>query len=378
MLGKSGCGVAKSVRVLFIHRDLVHYGGVPRLFSYYAWRHDRSRVSLQIASFVPPSKEMRRVFESVGVPVYTLGDCGYVLPVLKLRALLRHRTIDVVAAASFKAYIVAKVASIGTQTRVIFWLHGVHLMGGMKERLYRRLAKGDTLVFISQAVRRRYEYLGHLGRRFVVYNGVSDPYTDTDEKLFPYPRNSRARYGIPQNAVVLGYVASFVELKDHKTLLLAFARLAQKYSNLHLVLIGTGPLLPSVRKLAEAIQGGERIHFLGAREDARQLLGIMDIYVHPAVGEGFGLAVVEAMLAKLPVVVANAGALPEIVRHGETGFLFDPGDACDLMKMIDCLIEDPHLRKKLGEKGRAYCLENFSLAGFSERLTRILEGEVLM
>jgi glycosyltransferase involved in cell wall biosynthesis len=98
----------------------------------------------------------------------------------------------------------------------------------------------------------------------------------------------------------------------------------------------------------------------------------MDIYAHPADGEGFGLAVVEAMLAKRPTVAARAGAIPEIVEHQRNGLLAEPGDPASLLEALERLAGDPALRESLGATARADCLARFSPELYTESLTSAL------
>ena len=190
-----------------------------------------------------------------------------------------------------------------------------------------------------------------------------------------YDFSQRKTLGIPHAAFVVGYTAAFIAWKQHKTLLAAFSMLAKDFPDLHLVLIGTGELWESTQAQAREIPGGERIHFLGPRPDARQLLGIMDVYVQPSDGEGISIAVIEAMLARRAIVVSDAGALPEIIDDGSTGLMVHVLDAADLAGKIATLARDPQMRLRLGERARQVALERFSPQHFVERITAILESE---
>jgi glycosyltransferase involved in cell wall biosynthesis len=120
----------------------------------------------------------------------------------------------------------------------------------------------------------------------------------------------------------------------------------------------------------------DRVSFLGARTDARRLLGLADVCVHPGRGEGFGLAVVEAMLARKPVIVAQDGALPEYVHDNRTGLLFPPGDAEALARQILFIRDNPSHGAVLGEAGRRHCLRMFSPSHFADSVTRLIEQVV--
>jgi glycosyltransferase involved in cell wall biosynthesis len=173
--------------------------------------------------------------------------------------------------------------------------------------------------------------------------------------------------------MVLAYVAEFIPWKDHSTLLGAMHELVRRNVDAHLLLIGEGREMDSARLLAAAGPGDSRIHFLGSRSDVRQLLGLVDVYVHPGREEGFGLAVVEAMLAKCAVVAAREGAMVELIESGKTGLLFDPGNAQDLADAVVQLAADPALARQMAAAARASSLEKFDLDQFADGICTFLE-----
>jgi glycosyltransferase involved in cell wall biosynthesis len=364
------------IRVLFLHRDLPFHGGVANTFLDFARHRDRERVELHVASLDRPSHHMREAFDAVQVPVHHLGDDGYHQPVRELRRLTRLHGFDVVLAGSLKSYLIAKGAAAGRACRVMFRVASIPLViaGPIKRSLYRIAAVRDTIVFNSEAVARTHGYGWHRGTSTVVYNGVSDPFVGEDAR--PYPRARRAEFSLPEDAIVLGYTAEFIAWKDHRTLLAAFAELAPRHPKLHLLLLGAGELLSSHEAETRRTTFHERVRFLGPRTDARQLLGLMDVYVHPARGEGFGRAIVEAMLAGLPVVAADTGSLPEIVLRGEVGVLFRKGDPADLAAQLEKVMRDGALRERLATQGRASCLERFSPQRFADSYMALIEAEV--
>src|SRR5439155_4336692 len=141
-------------------------------------------------------------------------------------------------------------------------------------------------------------------------------------------------FGVPNDALVLAMIAEFIAWTDHATAIQAVEHLVARNVNVRLLLIGTGELFEQTQAIVAESVAADRVHFLGARPDARQILGLADIYVHPARGEGFGLAPVEAMLAERPVVCARDGAMVEYVTHGKTGLLFQPGDSEGLADQV--------------------------------------------
>lgn len=360
------------INVLMLNRNFSITGGVPRVLLTYARHCDMNRVHLHLASFKPFAPSMADAVKQTGTAIHTIGDRGYLRPALALRKILAKEQIDVVVATSLKAYLVAKIAS-RAKCRVVYWIHGIALVteNRLKSALFRWAARGDTLIFISEEVRKAHLYPGHRGRAETVPNGVEDFLGASPL----YGQNERASLGIPDSALVIGYTGAFIAWKQHRTLIDAFSRLAKDDPHIHLMLIGTGDLFESTKSYAQQAAGSARIHFLGPRADARQVLGMMNIYAHPSDGEGFGLALVEAMLARLAVVVSNAGALPDMIDDGDTGLVFRVRDADDLAAKIDMLARDPELRQRLGEQARQAALSRFGAVRFAAHITAILESE---
>jgi glycosyltransferase involved in cell wall biosynthesis len=105
---------------------------------------------------------------------------------------------------------------------------------------------------------------------------------------------------------VLGYTAAFLDWKRHTDALKAFSELAPANPSLQLVLISDGPLREGIERQATQMKLHVRVHFIGIVPSAQSLLPMLDVYIHPADGEGFGLAVVEAMAASLPILAARS------------------------------------------------------------------------
>jgi glycosyltransferase involved in cell wall biosynthesis len=362
----------RKLRVLLLNRSFSLTGGVPRVLLTYARNCDRSRIALHIASFRPFAPAMAEAVMEAGTAIHELGDRGRVRPALALRRILKEQAIDVVVGTSLRSYLVAKLAA-PSGCRVIYWLHGIALIteNRFKSVVYRWTARRDTLIFISDLVAKANHYPRHEGRAEVVLNGVEDFLASGPL----YGLGEREAFGIPETALVIGYTAAIIGWKEHKTLLAAFARLARERNDLHLVLIGRGELLEATQAQAREIEGGERIHFLGVRPDARQLLGVMDIYVQPSNGEGISIAVIEAMLAGRAIVVSDAGALPDMIDDGDTGLMCRVLDADDLAGKISTLARDEELRRRLGRRAREAALDRFGARRFAERITAILESE---
>ncbi len=361
------------LRVLFVHRDLPFHGGVPRCLLYLARATDRERIDFRIASFREPSHRMFEAFGELGIKAHSLGDRGYITPARTLRRIVRDEQIDVIAATSFKAYLCAKAAARGRDVRVVFWVHAVRgpVEGPLRRRLLSVLSRYDPMIFVSKAVQRAQLPNSHRGASKVIYNGVED--IQGHPEYQPYPIEMRSTLGLEPSDLVLAYTAEFVNWKDHSTAIAAMHELARRGVHAKLLLIGAGELINKCREEAANGAAAANILFLGARSDARRIFGVVDIYIHASRGEGFGLAVVEAMLAARPVIAARDGAMVEYISHGKTGHLFHPGDPVDLADAIMTLANDRQRAATIGAHAREYCVNTFQIDNFADSICEFIE-----
>lgn len=175
--------------------------------------------------------------------------------------------------------------------------------------------------------------------------------------------------GLPQGAVAVGFVGRFVDWKGVLTLADAWSRVAQSIPRAHLILVGEGEEEEEMRR---RLDGADRVHWLGFRTDVPQVMAALDVLVYPSVMEGFGLAAVEGMASGLPVIVAEAGSLPEVVGDSGAGRFVAPHDPSGLGAAIVELVRDPELRRAMGARGRARVEEAFDLERMVDRYEEVL------
>src|SRR5262249_50521303 len=206
----------------------------------------------------------------------------------------------------------------------------------------------------------------------VAYNGF-------DETVFrPLPPDPalRARFA-PNGAPLLLFAGRLVTFKGIDHLLDALALLNGRLeaggwrlgtgqppaSGIHLLLIGEGPHRANLERRAAQLGLHDHVTFAGAQPhgDLPRYYAIADAFVVPSTDhETFSIASCEAMSCQRPVIGTRVGGLPEVVRHGETGYLVPPGDAVALAERIDALLCDGGLRARMGAAGRAWTLEMFT------------------
>lgn len=135
-----------------------------------------------------------------------------------------------------------------------------------------------------------------------------------------------------------------------------------------LVVLGEGPERPALEALARELGVAERVHLPGRVPDVAAWLRRASVYVHPARWEGFGLGVLEAMLAGLPVVASNVSSLPELVANGETGLLVPPDDPSALARAIATVTHEQ------GIAGRERARREFSVTRMADRTAALYDA----
>lgn len=206
------------------------------------------------------------------------------------------------------------------------------------------------------------------GRIRQLYSGV-----DTD-RFHPVSQNPQVAVDSP---LVIGTVGRLDPVKNHSALLATFARLAPRFANLHLTIVGDGPLKTSLHAQAASLGLTNRITFTGARNDTPDLLRSFDVFTLPSMNEGISNTILEAMATGLPMVASRVGGNMELVVDGVTGRLYDPSGPDALEQALLPYLTDPALRRAHGTAGRERAVQRFSLDAMVDRY-RAMYDELLI
>ncbi len=156
-----------------------------------------------------------------------------------------------------------------------------------------------------------------------------------------YPREqARQLLGLPPDSFVVGTTAFLVRRKQVDVLIRAFSLLNDR-PKARLVVVGDGPERASLERLVRQLGLSAQVHFAGFRADASALMSAFDVFVLPSRLEAAGVVLLEAGLARLPVIIARAGGMMEYVIEGETGLAFEAGNERELAQRIEQVWHDP-------------------------------------
>jgi glycosyltransferase involved in cell wall biosynthesis len=173
---------------------------------------------------------------------------------------------------------------------------------------------------------------------------------------------------VPSDARVLLAVCRLEPQKGLDIAVRALPEIRFRHPQAELVVLGEGAQRSELEQLAKSLH--VPVHLLGRVPDVAAWLRRADLLVHPARWEGFGLALLEAMLASKPVVATNVSSIPEIVADGETGLLVPPDDAAALATAVTRVLDDPG---DYGERGRSRGQSQFSVARMADRTLGLYE-----
>jgi len=208
---------------------------------------------------------------------------------------------------------------------------------------------------------------------FKIHSGV-------DLKQFMQPNGNRVEkkrsLGLDQNGTVIGFVGWLLPIKGPAYLLKAMAHIWPEHPAASLVMVGKGELDVDLRAQALRMNANGKVKFLGWREDIHEIMPVFDLLVLPSLNEGMGRVLVEAMAAGKPVVASEVGGIPDLVKHGETGYLVRPADEKALANGIKKLLNDPERARQMGQRGKEYCRQ-FSLEAMIEKLDDLYSDLIL-
>ena len=199
--------------------------------------------------------------------------------------------------------------------------------------------------------------------------------TGIDTKRFAPVDKATAKLalGLDPTQRHLGIVATLRSWKGHLFLLDAFAQL--KRPELHLLIVGEGPMRGPIEEKIAALGIGERVTLAGQRSDPEHWLQAMDVFCLPSyANEGVPQAILQAMLCGLPIVTTPVGAILEAVSDGDTALVVPPKDTAALATAIARLLDDDTLATRLGAEARRVASADFSRDAMLDRMEHIFSG----
>jgi glycosyltransferase involved in cell wall biosynthesis len=175
---------------------------------------------------------------------------------------------------------------------------------------------------------------------------------------------------------VIGMVARLDLQKGFECLLRAAHQLCGIFPALKVVIAGEGPDRQAIENMIQRFGLQSSVILAGHHSDMPGIYAAIDIFVLPSLNEGLPMTILEAMAASKPVIATRVGAIPSVIKEGETGLLVDPGDADGLRDALARLLSDSDLCQRLGAAGHDWVRRNYTSEAMAMKY-RQMYGEVL-
>jgi glycosyltransferase involved in cell wall biosynthesis len=356
-------------------------------------RLDPERFEVEVIS-LSDGPAVRRL-RAAGVTTHVVDCADDANALAAVVGLLKARPPHIVHNHMYRAEVIGTRAALALaeaglpRPYVIGTVHSSRVRSDDDRALLRRLTPSmDRLIAVSRAIVAKLVAEGRTAAPVeLVYNGVDLKRYEYTEACCTLPEE----YGFPEGTPLVGVVARLEPEKGHRTLLEAWPRVLARVPEARLLIIGEGSQRGPLEALAEQMdllgqscsgdrcvgtrgaRPGAKVLFTGLRDDVPAVTAALDLAVLPSYREAQGLALLEAMALRRPVVATAVGGVPEMVQHEHTGLLVPPRDAVALGAAITRLLTDHPLADMLARAGHDFVHANFSLDTMVSAVTAIYD-----
>lgn len=311
----------------------------------------------------------RLLFRFVGAhgrPILRLIRKIFIIPGLirvsmKLRKCFKKDCPDIVILSSMIAARMFDIATVGMQVRNLYFVRGFGMQSHLQVR--RMIKKSDGVMALTDRLRE------HIVSQGIPQDRVFTCHNAFETELLTLEASQPLTLPLPelQKPARVLVVASLITAKGQDCAIRAIKKCKGRGLDVVLYLAGDLPeaypisYVEQLQQLACDLGVQENVAFLGWRNDIRQILAISTMMVLPSHTEGLPRSIMEAMILGCPVAATPVGGVPDLIRHGETGWLFNIDDD---QSLADCIIEahnKPERTKNIVENAHQHIKQNFSV-----------------
>jgi N-acetyl-alpha-D-glucosaminyl L-malate synthase BshA len=261
---------------------------------------------------------------------------------------------------AYAAYMARKILEDqGVVIPVVTTLHGTDITLVGKHPSYKpavcfSIEHSSAVTAVSESLRRDTERIFMISKPIQVIPNFVD--LERYGRCSASTRSTVAPDGIP----IVVHVSNFRKVKRIQDVVDIFARVRAELPA-RLVLVGDGPERTRAEEDIAARGLQDDVRWMGKSTDVERILAMSDVFLLPSQSESFGLAALEAMASYVPVVASDTGGIPEVIDHGECGYLEPVGDTAAMARDVLDILTTPGKREEMGKKARAKA-EQFAMA----------------
>lgn len=286
----------------------------------------------------------------------------------EIKKILKQEKPDIVYLHSSMAGALGRIALLfNRKVKIIYNAHGWYFNAdiGKKKEIYRIIEKilafkADKIIAISKS-----EYNSALekgickeNKLILIENGVDlKKYADVET----YRTNMKNKYNLDEKDIVIGIVGRISEQKDPMTSIKAAAKIIKEKSNIYFMFVGTGELEKQVLNYAQNQKIEDHIIITGWVDNVKPYISTFDIALLPSKWEGFGLAIVEYMTCKKPIITTKLGGIADILNKEGAAFFIEKENENDIVKHIKYILNNEENIKIMVEDNYKHCAERFDI-----------------
>lgn len=290
--------------------------------------------------------------------------------------IIKKQEINVINTHSIRATLLAGIASqvvaIGLHARrprVIATIHNIHDRKNDNRAAWILNHFADHVMVVSEYERSRLIKYGLKSQKTTtVYSGMDVEELSLYRKRTPLIDIDA---NMSNDTKIITCVARLTQQKGVHVFLYAAKRILVELPNTLFFIIGDGPLRIELEKVTSTLGITQNVKFLGFRQDVHDLLATTDVFVLSSLRESLPRAIREAMVMGKPVVASKVGGVPEIITHGQTGFLVPPNDPDSLAEYVLMLLKDKQLAVRIGASGQKVIMERFDMEEWIDQVNGI-------
>ena len=306
----------------------------------------------------------------------------------RLRRLFEEKKYHIVHTHLGKAGVLGRWAA--HQARVPIVIHGLHgatfnpTQSALENAVYLWFEKHamrwtDKVISVGEDLMQRYldAGVGSPEDYVIIHSGMDLSAFRQAAALSKEKRLAKRReLGLPEDAFIAGCIAALEWRKGHHYLVEIMKALAAQYPQLHMAFAGEGFSAQRLKKLVRDAGLDERIHFLGYRNDAPEIMAMLDVKLFASEREGLPQVLVQANAVGVPILSFEAEGVREVVKDGVNGFVFRQGDIHGMTLALKQFIENPELAREMGRRGQTLVDDRWDITTM-QRKTRTLYEQLL-
>ncbi|MGI8469533.1 MAG: glycosyltransferase [Pyrinomonadaceae bacterium] len=299
------------------------------------------------------------------------------LLVRNLRKIIEERKIEIVQGYQAVEGIHLYLATLGLRVKkVLSFQGGTFYDWKNKNALNFLIPRMNANIVVSKGLKKWHAQVDEFDTKnfTVIYNGADE------KRLKPSGKNLKKELGLDESVLLVGMIGNFYRepRKDQLTICKSLRGVFAEIENAHCVFAGRIEA-GAEEKFAACVRFckenniADRVHFLGARTDVPDILDALDLFIFSSFHEGLPVAVAEAMLAKVPMIVSNIEPLLEASSNGKYAEVFEVQNAGELAEKTLKLLKNDSVRKDLANRAYKFAVGNFSIEAHLQELKKLYE-----